>query len=173
MPELNVYLFLPFNPDAMAAHDQTEIIDYHPGLQEHFYSLNEAWIKKSFILEDVDIEVMSNPQKYILSSGGHILMAVHNGEIAGTCSLKRIDDQTYELTKMAVDEKFRGKKIGWLLGKATIEKAKELGCKRLILYSNRAGSAVAIQLYFKLGFKEIPLTEKAYKRADIKMEMDL
>lgn len=153
--------------------DHTEIIDYHPSLQPHFYSLNEAWIKKSFVLEDVDIEVMSNPQKYILAGGGHILMAVHNGEVAGTCSLKKIDDTTFELTKMAVDERLRGKKIGWLLGKATIEKARQLGGKRLILYSNRAGSAVAIELYFKLGFKEIPLTEKAYKRADIKMEMDL
>jgi GNAT superfamily N-acetyltransferase len=153
--------------------DHTEIIDYTPELQPHFYALNKAWIEKGFVLEDVDIEVMSNPQKYILAGGGHILMAVHNGEVAGTCSLKKLDDTTFELTKMAVDEKFRGKKIGRLLGEAVIAKAKELGCRKLILYSNRAGSAVAIQLYFKLGFKEIPLTEKAYKRADIKMEMDL
>jgi GNAT superfamily N-acetyltransferase len=157
----------------MPASDHIEIVDYQPSHQPCYFAINEAWIRAAFELEPVDIEVMSNPQKYILTGGGHILMALCNKEVAGTCSLKKIHGDTFELTKMAVDERFRGKGIGRMLGEAIIDKAKQLGGRKLILYSNRKGSPVAIPLYFRLGFTEVPLTEQAYKRADIKMEMVL
>jgi GNAT superfamily N-acetyltransferase len=72
---------------------------------------------------------------------------------------------------MAVDENLRGLKIGYHLGVATLEKAKMLNAKKIILHSNRKGSAAAISLYYKLGFKEIPLGDAPWARADIKMEI--
>jgi len=47
-------------------------------------------------------------------------MARYNREIVGTCALIKTDDDTYELAKMAVTERARGKNIGWLLGQAVI-----------------------------------------------------
>jgi hypothetical protein len=41
----------------------------------------------------------------------------------------------------------------------------------VILHSNRKGSAAAINLYYKLGFNEIPLGNAPWARADIKMEI--
>lgn len=75
------------------------------------------------------------------------------------------------MAKMAVDDAWRGKGIGRLLCEAIIERARELGGHTLMLYSNRAGAAVAIALYRKLGFQELPLPTKAYARADIYMEL--
>jgi ribosomal protein S18 acetylase RimI-like enzyme len=72
---------------------------------------------------------------------------------------------------MAVAEKFRGQKIGWLLSEAAIIKAKNLGAEKIILYSNTV-LVPAITMYRKLGFKEIPL-DGPYKRSDIKMELVL
>ena len=100
-------------------------------------------------------------------------MAIYNNEIVGTCALTNEGDNIYELTKMGVDEKHRGLKIGYLLGVATMEKAKDLGAKKVILYSNKVYSANAVNLYRKLGFKEVPLDHALWVRADIKMEIDL
>ena len=153
--------------------DEVAIVDYNPSFHKQFKDLNVAWIEKKFVVEDVDIEVLDDPEKFILSKGGCILMALYKGEVAGTCSLKNKDDGLYELTKMTVDERMRGLKIGYLLGVATIERARSLGARQVELYSNRAGSGPAIQLYYKLGFKEIPLDTQAYARADIKMIIDI
>ncbi len=63
-------------------------------------------------------------------------MALYEGEVAGTVGLKKIDDHTYEFTKMAVDKNFRRKGIAEELSYASFEKAKALGAATVILYSN-------------------------------------
>ncbi|HYD21998.1 MAG TPA: GNAT family N-acetyltransferase [Flavipsychrobacter sp.] len=157
----------------MTITDKIEIVDYEPKHHKYFKDLNVAWIQKSFFVEDVDIEVLDDPDKLILRPGGCILMALYEGEVAGTCSLKNKGNGLYELTKMTVDERMRGLRLGYHLGVATIERAKEIGAKKIELYSNTIGSAEAIPLYYKLGFKEIPLDTKEYQRANIKMILEL
>lgn len=98
-------------------------------------------------------------------------MAQCNNEMAGTVALKFVEPGIYEFTKMAVDGKFRGLKIGEALSLKAIEKAREFGGNKIILYSNTK-LIPAIALYRKLGFKEIPL-DGPYKRSNIKMELVL
>ncbi|HTJ53657.1 MAG TPA: GNAT family N-acetyltransferase, partial [Cyclobacteriaceae bacterium] len=76
----------------------------------------------------------------------------------------------YELAKMAVSPKAQGKNIGWLLGQATIEKAKSLGAKKIYLESNTILKP-AINLYHKLGFKKIAGHATPYERCNIQMEI--
>ena len=159
--------------EIMTHTDKVEIVDYDPSFHKKFKDMNIAWISRKYVVEDVDHEVLNDPEKFILSKGGRILMAVYNGEAVGTCSLKNKGNGIYELTKMTVDENMRGLKIDHLLGIATIEKARSLGARQVELYSNRAGSAEAILLYYKLGFREIPLDTQEYQRADIKMVIDI
>jgi GNAT superfamily N-acetyltransferase len=120
-------------------------------------------------MEPVDVEVLQHPDQYIIEKGGAILMGTSNGEIAGTVALKFVDNNIYEFTKMAVDEKYRGQKIGRALGEEAIRKAKKLGAQKIILYSNTI-LAPAIELYRKLGFVEVPV-DGPYKRSNIKMEL--
>jgi GNAT superfamily N-acetyltransferase len=148
-----------------------KIIGFDMQHAKAFKDLNIAWIAKSFFVEESDERVLSDPQKYFLDAGGRILLAEYKGEIAGTCALMDEGHGTYELTKMAVDENLRGLKIGYHLGVATLDLAREIGAKKVILHSNKEGSAAAIQLYYKLGFKEIPLGDAPWKRANIKMEI--
>jgi ribosomal protein S18 acetylase RimI-like enzyme len=146
-----------------------KIIPYHTEHQPRFEKLNRVWIEKYFWMEPVDFEVLSNPEEHIIQKGGFIFMAHYENEIAGTVALKFVEPGVYEFTKMAVDEKFQGMKIGKQLAEAAIEKAKEEKGNKIILYSNTKLVA-AIALYTKLGFKEIPV-DGPYKRSNIKMEL--
>jgi N-acetylglutamate synthase-like GNAT family acetyltransferase len=146
-----------------------KILEYTAEHQKWFEKLNREWIEKYFWMEPVDFDVLQSPEIHIINHGGAILMAAHNGEIAGTVALKRIDDKVFEFTKMAVDEKFRGKKIGQALADSAIEKARQKGADKIILYSNTV-LAPAIALYRKIGFREIPV-DGPYKRSNIKMEL--
>lgn len=148
------------------------IVDYQADYAKAFYDLNYAWISETYEVEPEDKKTLSDPETYYLKDGGAILIALYGGEPVGTCALKRNGD-VVEMSKMTVSKSTRGKKIGELLGNAVIAKARELGASKVILYSNRKGSAAGINLYKKLGFEEVPLTGHNFKRADIKMELNL
>ena len=149
------------------------IIDYRAEHAFHFERLNKAWIEKWFWLEERDRWVLENPHQAILAKGGAILMATYDGEVAGTVALKKVNDDVYEFTKMAVDEQFRRRGIAEALSYAAFDKARALGAKKVILYSNRI-LVPAITMYHKLGFTEVPIEKDiVYQRSDIKMEISL
>lgn len=152
--------------------EQVEIINYLSEFHDNFKQLNYEWIEKHFKLEEVDRQSLNHPDEKILKPGGHIYMANYNDEIVGTCALIKINNDTYELAKMAVTERARGRGIGWLLGKAAISKARELGAKTVYLESNTVLKP-AIELYQKLGFRKIVGHPSAYERCNIQMELKL
>ncbi|MDX2215565.1 MAG: GNAT family N-acetyltransferase [Oculatellaceae cyanobacterium bins.114] len=151
---------------------QIEIIDYSPEFHQDFKRLNYEWIEKYFKLEDSDHQSLDHPDITILQPGGHIYLARYNNEIVGTCALIKVDHKTYELAKMAVTEKARGKGVGWLLGQATINKARDLGAKVIHLESNTVLEP-AINLYQKLGFQRVLGHPSPYERCNIQMELKL
>lgn len=148
-----------------------EIINYKPEHQPWFEKFNREWIEKFFWMEPIDFEVLQNPEANIINKGGAILMAQYQKQMAGTVALKLVSPGVFEFTKMAVDAKFRGKKIGETLAHVALQTAKERGAKKVILYSNTKLKE-AISLYKKLGFVEVAL-DGTYKRSDIKMELQL
>jgi DNA-binding MarR family transcriptional regulator/predicted GNAT family N-acyltransferase len=151
-----------------------QIVDYKPAYQEAFRKLNEEWISKYFKMEEADHKALDHPQKNIINKGGHILVALYNNEPVGVCALLKMDDPVYEyeLVKMAVSPTAQGKSIGYLLGKAAMEKARALGAKKLYLESNTILEP-AINLYHKLGFKKVVGHATPYERCNIQMELIL
>lgn len=149
-----------------------DIIAYHESLAGDFKRLNLAWLQKYFWVESLDEEILSRPKDLILQTGGYIFFARVNGEIAGTFALIKLNEKDYELSKMAVDERFQGKKIGNRMLEFAIAKAKELRAEKLVLYSNTVLSP-AIHLYKKYGFVEVSLEHSAYQRSNIKMKLNL
>jgi GNAT superfamily N-acetyltransferase/predicted transcriptional regulator len=148
------------------------IIDYQPQYLNAFKQLNVEWITTWFKMEEADYKTLDHPKEYILDNGGYIFFALYNDKPVGTCALVKKDDHTFELSKMAVSPEAKGKGIGWLLGNAAIEKAKESGMKRLYLESNTILKP-AINLYYKLGFKKITGAPSPYERSNIHMELNL
>lgn len=151
-----------------------EIVNYDTKYQSAFKSLNEEWISNYFEMEESDYKALDNPEEYIISRGGKILVALYKGEPLGVCALIKMDDPDYdyEMAKMAVSPKAQGKNIGWLLGQAIINTAKDLGASKIYLESNTILKP-AINLYYKLGFQKISGRPTPYKRANIQMELNL
>lgn len=132
------------------------ILEYSPFYKPYFDSLNRVWIEKYFTIEPMDEFVLTHPEEAILGKGGSILFALHDDVVAGVVALIKVTSDTYEFAKMGVDENFRRKGIAETLSKAAFQKAKELNAINIILFSNTKLEP-AIQLYRKLGFKEVPL----------------
>lgn len=147
----------------------TEIIDFSDELKDYIKTLNYEWLEKYFRVEEGDRISLSDPRKEIIDKGGFIFYAKLNGKIVGTASLLKKSESVFELGKMAVSGKAQGYGIGTILLEHCIRFAKELSSEKLILYSNRKLQS-AIHLYQKYGFREIPLEQGLYERADIKME---
>jgi ribosomal protein S18 acetylase RimI-like enzyme len=148
------------------------IVDYTDEHQQYFEQFNRRWIEQYFEMEPVDEFCLTNPGEAILKPGGAILMALCNDIPAGTVALKKVDNTTYEFTKMAVDEKFQRRGIAEALSYASFNRARELGASTVILYTNSI-LAPAIKLYEKTGFRHIQVEPGTYKRADVKMMIDL
>lgn len=153
----------------MSVDNTVAIIPFSPAEKEAIKTLNLEWLQKYFRVEPKDELVLSDPQGQIIDKGGIIFYAKYKDEIVGTVSLIKIDNTTYELSKMAVTDGVQGLGIGKKLMLHCIAVAEEKEMEKLILYSNRKLLS-AIHLYDKFGFVEIPLEDGVYERADIKME---
>jgi aromatic-L-amino-acid/L-tryptophan decarboxylase len=164
-----------------------KIIDFRPAHQPFFDRVYREWFNAHFGVppEPIDDFVLSQPEKAILAKQGAILVAVCNDQPAGFVALKKTGQPTdkstnktsqpiYELTKMAVHPDFRAKGVGEALCRAALDRAETLGATYVVLYSHRS-LGPALQLYQKLGFKEVPLEKGLYSdfRCDIKMERQI
>lgn len=148
-----------------------KIVSYNSKYNQAFYDLNIEWLETFFYVEDYDREVLSNPDKYIISKGGHIFFALEGTTVLGTVALMKETQTSFELTKMAVLPNQRGKKIGQQLMQHCIDFAKKEDFYRLFLYSNTKLEN-AIYIYRKYGFAEIPVEPNSpYERSNIKMEL--
>ncbi|SRR5690606_19024826 len=153
--------------------EKVEVIEYNSGHKDHFKSLNIEWLKKYFYVEPEDEKILSDPEKYIINPGGMIFFARINNEIVGTCAVIKIDDKTFELAKMAVTEKARGKQIGKKLALVVIGYAISKGAKYVELETAHKLTA-AVNLYEKLGFVHVPFnSESKYQRSTFKMRLEL
>jgi ribosomal protein S18 acetylase RimI-like enzyme len=145
-----------------------KIVDYRPEHQPYFEAFNRTWIEELFEMEPVDEWVLTNPEQAILEPGGAILMAEYNGVPAGTVGLRKVEESVFEFTKMAVDKNYRRLGIAEAISYASFKKAKQLGARMVILYSNTK-NAGAIKLYEKIGFQHLEVEPGVYKRANVKM----
>ncbi|CEJ67804.1 Acetyltransferase (GNAT) family protein [Chryseobacterium oranimense G311] len=153
--------------------NEVKIISYDPQYKEAFKALNEEWIRTFFKMEAGDYKLLDNPEEHIINKDGHIVFALLNNKPVGTCALVKISDRPlkFELSKMAVSPEAQGKKIGYLVGKALIEKGKELGAESVFLETNSI-LVPAIKLYEKLGFKHMPVSDSVYDRCDTQMLLE-
>jgi DNA-binding MarR family transcriptional regulator/N-acetylglutamate synthase-like GNAT family acetyltransferase len=149
-----------------------QIVDFEPQYREAFRALNVEWISTYFEMEEMDYKALDNPEEYILNKGGKIFVALYRNEPVGVCALIKMKDSDYdfEMAKMAVSPKAQGKNIGFLLGQAIVNSARELGAGKIYLESNTILKP-AINLYYKLGFQKVYGLATPYKRCNIQMEL--
>jgi GNAT superfamily N-acetyltransferase len=148
------------------------VVPYEPAHRTAFRDLNLEWITAHFEVEEEDRRVLDDPEREILLPGGAILLALEDGTPIGTGALIRTGPEEFELAKMAVTARARGRGVGRALCLALIALARPRGAHRLELMSQTTLTP-AVQLYRSLGFVEVPLGPVAYRRANIRMVLEL
>lgn len=149
------------------------IREYSDDLATAFHTINEEWIASMFTMEEKDREILRHPRAKIVDTGGVVLFveAADLG-VVGTCALMKVEEGVFELTKMGVLEKARGRRAGELLLRTAIARADAMAIDTLYLLTSRKCVA-AIALYEKFGFvHDAAIMEKygaAYARCDVAM----
>ena len=153
--------------------DQVTITTWHPEYRDSFISLNRGWIERYFRLEACDYKLLGNPESEIIEKGGEIFFAISENKAIGCCALVyHAESGQYELAKMAVSPTAQGQGIGYKLGKALVDYAREKGIGKLFLEANTKLEASG-RLYNKLGFRRVDDYRPAYSRCNLYMEMKL
>ena len=154
-------------------HQETQVIPFHKKYTKDFKDLNIAWLKKYFVVEPHDEDLLNKCEENIINKGGYIFFTKTGDQISGTVALIKMDNNSFELGKMAVDPMYQGQKIGQKLMQYCIDFAKDKKWTSLVLYSNTKLEN-AIHIYRKYGFKEMELEKDSpYLRSNIKMELVL
>lgn len=149
-----------------------EIIEYSDEYAADFRQINQEWLELYNLMEEYDLAVLNNPRGTIIDGGGVIYLARANKEIIGTAALINEHEGVYELAKMGIVPGWRGKGISKLLIEQCLTKAKELGARKIILFSNDQ-LKTALALYERYGFKHIDVTDSPFATANVKMELML
>jgi len=159
----------------LAEIDPVQVVDYRPTYKKHFRRLNEIWLGDQFVLEDSDRRILDDPNGKIIRRGGHVLFALVEETVAGTCALIQHPDGPLELAKMAVDPAYRRRGLGERLTTATIDRARRSGADMLWLRTSPLLEAAG-RLYRRLGFRRVkrhPFPNDTYDRETFTMVLDL
>ncbi len=148
------------------------IIDYEDKYISNFQRLNLEWLEKFNLVESHDLEILHHPRKNVIDRGGFIFLLLEHDAVVGTAGIFKMNDEEYELIKMAVAPEHRGKKFGYMLLEKCIAKAKEVRASKIILFSN-SNLQTAIRLYEKFSFKHVDVIDAPFKTADVKMKLEL
>ena len=148
-----------------------EIIDYNDKYQADFKRMNLEYLDRYNLTESHDLQILDDPKGTVLKNNGHLWLAKAGEEIVGTVGIMPEGHDIFELIKMCVAESWRGKGISKLLIETCLGKVKELGGKKLILFSNHQ-LKTALKLYEKYGFRNVEVTDSPFVTADVKMELE-
>lgn len=153
-----------------------DIVEFRPEHAEAFREINLEWIEGMFSAEALDLEILENPERFILEPGGRIMVALLEGEPVGVGALMQVAPGCFELTKMGVRPAAQGHSAGARLLLALIAKARALNARELYLLSSTRCEA-AVHLYQKHGFRHDPdIMErygKNYSRCNVAMSFPL
>lgn len=146
-----------------------QIVSYDKKYKADFIQFNTDWIVDNFgALEQEDIKTFENLEQY-LSNGSMIYFAVDNGIVLATCMAMKMNNDTWEMCKLASNKHVNHSGAGSAVFEAAMKYAIEHGAKRLFLLSNRKLKP-ALHIYKKYGFQEIKLGSYEYTRGDIAFE---
>lgn len=148
------------------------IIDYEDQYISDFQRLNLEWLEKYGLVESHDLEILHHPQEFIIDKGGYIFLLLEGKDVIGSAGICKINEEEFEIIKMAVAPEHRGKKLSHMLLEKCIAKAKDEGAGKITLFSN-SQLQTAISLYEKFGFKHVDVVDAPFETADIKMELIL
>ncbi len=164
------------------------IVGWDPRHAGDVARLSREWIERQFTSKPEDEAYYADPEGKVIAKGGEILLALE-GDAApgrtrdlddagdrtaiGTCAAVPHPDGTFELSKLAVTERARGRGIGRALCERVIAFARSRGATRVWLLTNDSLTP-AIALYESLGFARRPMPfAPPHVDANVYMELEI
>jgi putative acetyltransferase len=86
---------------------------------------------------------------------GRLLLAEYAGQLVGCVALHKWEDGICEMKRLYLRPSFRGKGLGRVLAEAMIAEARTVGYQRMRLDTIEPIMKDAVEMYRKLGFREI------------------
>jgi putative acetyltransferase len=86
---------------------------------------------------------------------GRLLLAEYDGQLAGCVALHKWDDGICEMKRLYLRPSFRGKGLGGAIAEKIIAEARSIGYQRMRLDTIEPLMKDAVEMYRKLGFREI------------------
>lgn len=146
-----------------------KVIEYDEKYKNDFIQFNKDWIIDNFgFLEPEDIETFNKIDQE-LQTGAMIYFAVEGDTVLAVCMAKPMENDTWEICKLASNKNKYHKGCGSAVFEAACNWACDHGARRLFILSNSKLKA-AVHIYEKFGFKEIKLDNYEYERGDIAFE---
>jgi ribosomal protein S18 acetylase RimI-like enzyme len=126
----------------------------------------------SLCFQGFDKELAGLPGDYAPPEG-RLLLAEHEGKIAGCVALHKLSDAVCEMKRLYVRPEFRGKSLGRALAERVLSEARAIGYSHMRLDTVVGKMDSAIALYRQLGFCEISRYRENPIAGAIYMELDL
>jgi len=126
----------------------------------------------SLCFQNFDKELAGLPGDYAPPKG-RLLIAYMDSQAAGCVALHEFEPGISEMKRLYVRPAFRGKRVGLALANAIIEAAREIGYEKMRLDTVPSEMADAVQMYGRLGFKEIAPYRANPQAGTLYMELDL
>jgi GNAT superfamily N-acetyltransferase len=104
---------------------------------------------------------------------GRLLLAEYEGQLAGCVALHKWETGVCEMKRLYLRPSFRGKGLGRMLAETIIAEARSIGYPRMRLDTIEPMMKDAVEMYRKLGFREIAPYRPNPMAGAIYMELQL
>jgi putative acetyltransferase len=142
--------------------------------REQVFALVSSVLKEHGLepdLETTDSDLRDIEANYFARGGIFEIIEDHEANLLGSIGIYPLDQTTCELRKMYFVARIRGLGLGKHILQRAIDRARQLGFKRMVLETSSKLEA-ANNLYFKFGFRPVSSDHLA-SRADRAFALDL
>ncbi len=108
----------------------------------------------SLCFQNFDKELADLPGDYA-PPDGRLLLAEFEGQMAGCVALHKLDEGICEMKRLYLRSEFRGKGLGRAIADRIIAEARTIGYQRMRLDTVEPVMKDAVEMYRRLGFREI------------------